>query len=277
MNFYTGKNAVSEPRSIKPYGMTWCIVAALVLAPGLAAAFQPLVTDDTGTQGTGGNQLEGSYARATEKLAGGKDKSREVAAVYTRGVTDALDLFAGLSHQALEPAGGTKESGTGNTVLGAKWRFHDDDKSKLSFALRPEVQMPVSGAKEMRGLGTAKTSWRLDLLMTQETGFGAIHANLASTKVNFEDNALNDATRRSQYRLSVAPVWDVTEQWKLAFDTGVMTNPDRSQKKHMGYVELGAIYSPSKDLDFALGVIRNTSDGPVSSTQLTAGVTWRFK
>jgi|GEM_PF-2425685 len=39
----------------------------------------------------------------------------------------------------------------------------------------------------------------------------------------------------------------------------------------MGYVELGAIYSPGKDLDFALGVIRNTSDGDVRTTQVTMG------
>ena len=261
----------------KRYAVIRCFVTALALAPDPALAHQPLITDDTGTQGTGGNQLEGNHARATEKLAGSKDKSRGAAAVYTRGVTDTLDLFAGLSRQTLEPAGGIRESGMGNTVLGAKWRFYDDDKSKLSFALRPELQLPVSGAREMRGLGTARTSWRLDLLMTQETGFGAVHVNLASTQVNFEDTTLNDATRRSQYRLSAAPVWDVAERWKLALDAGIMTNPDRSQKMRMGYVELGTIYSPSKDLDFALGVIRNTSDGPVKSAQLTTGVTWRFK
>lgn len=272
------KNALIQPRiagcPAKRYGAAWCFVIAL--APGLAPAFQPLITDDTGTQGAGGNQLEGSYASTTDRLAGSKDKSREVATVYTRGVTDALDLFAGLSHQTLQPAGGIRESGTGNTVLGAKWRFYDDEQSKLSLALRPEWQLPVSGAKEMRGLGTARTSWRLDLLMTQETGFGAVHVNLASTQVNFEDTTLNDATRRSQFRLSAAPVWDVSERWKLALDAGIMTNPDRSQKKRMGYIELGTIYSPSKALDFALGVIRNTGDGPVSSTQLTTGVTWRF-
>ncbi len=253
------------------------MAVALTLAPGQALAYQPLITDDTGTQGAGGNQLEGGYTRAAEKLAGSKDKSREVAVVYTRGVTDALDWFAGGAHQTLEPVGGIRESGAGNSVLGAKWRFYDDASSKLSLALRPEWQLPVSGAQELRGLGTARTSWRLDLLMTQETGFGAVHANLASTQIRFEDHALNNATRRAQYRLSVAPVWDITEQWKLAIDTGVMTNPDRSEKTRMGYVEWGAIYSPSKDLDFALGLIRNTSDGPVRSTQFTTGVTWRFK
>jgi hypothetical protein len=255
------------------------LIAALgiSLAPGPAAAFQPLITDDTGTQGAGGNQLEGSLARTNDKLPAGTSATRAAAAVTTRGMTDELDVFLGLTHQRSAPAGAAAESGWSNPALGAKWRFHDDDKSKLSFALRPELQLPVSRGKEARGLGQADTSWRLDLLMTKETGFGAVHANLASSRVNFDDGALDAATRRSQYRLSVAPVWDLTGEWKLALDGGIMTNPDRTESTRMGYVELGAIYSPSKDLDFALGVIRNVDDGPVKSTQVTAGVTWRFK
>ena len=251
-------------------------VLGMVLAPGLAPAFQPLITDDTGTQGTGGNQLEGSLARSSDRLPPGTNVNRAAAVVYTRGLTDAFDLFLGHTHQRSAPAGATAESGWSNPALGAKWRFYDDEKSKLSFALRPELQLPVSRGKEARGLGRANASWRLDLLMTKETGFGALHANLASTRLNFEADALNAATRRSQTRVSVAPVWDLGEQWKLALDAGIATNPDRAEKRRMGYFEFAAIYAPSKDLDLALGLIRNTSDGPVKSTQLTAGMTWRF-
>lgn len=255
----------------------WCLAICLVLAAGLARAAQPLITDDTGTQGAGGHQIEGGIARSSDKRAGGTDATRELVLGYSYGVTDTLDVFVGLPHQRLAPAGGASTSGWSNPSIGAKWRFFEDEGSKLSFALRPELQSPVSTAKEARGLGQAKSSWRLDLLMTLETGFGALHANLATTRVNFNDAALNAASRRNQYRLSVAPVWDVAEQWKLALDLGLMTNPDRTAKARMGYVELGAIYSPSKNLDFALGVIRNVSDGPVTSTQWTAGVTWRFE
>ena len=74
----------------------------------------------------------------------------------------------------------------------------------------------------------------------------------------------------------MAPVWDVTGEWKLALDAGVMTNPDRAAKARMGFVEIGAIYSPSKDLDLALGVIRNVMDGSANTLQATIGLTWRF-
>lgn len=251
------------------------LAAAMPLA---AFAFQPLITDDTGTQGAGGNQIEAAYTSATEKLAGTKSVTQLFQPTYTRGITDELDIFFGMNGLSVEsPAPGTTERGWGNSVLGAKWRFYDDEPGKLSFALRPAILFPVSDSREARGLGTGKTSYGLGLLMTRETGFGSFLANLVVDRINYRDDTLNTAERRTITRLSIAPVWDVAEGWKLAFDTGAMTNPDRTATDWMGYVEIGAIYSPSKDLDLALGMIRNNRDSDVKTTLLTMGVTWRFR
>jgi len=253
-------------------------LGCIALLPAAAWAFQPLVTDDTGTQGAAGNQIEVAYNRTVAKSPGAKDLTHEVPLVFTRGISDALDLSAGLSNQRIVPtAPATVEHGWSNTFVGAKWRFYDDEPSKLSFALKPEIQFPVSRDKEARGLGTARTSYSVGLLMTQETGFGAVHANLVAARVNYADDALNAAERRTIYRLSVAPVWDVAEGWKLALDAGLMTNPDPAAKARMGYVEFGVIYSPSKDLDFAFGIVRDIMDGGARTTQATAGLTWRFR
>jgi hypothetical protein len=254
------------------------VLGCITLLPAVASAFQPLVTDDTGTQGAAGNQIEVSYNRSFTDVSGARDRTHELPFVFTRGVTDALDLYLGLTRQRIVSTGAdATEQGWSNSAFGAKWRFYDDEASKLSFALKPEIQFPVSKNREARGLGTARLSYGAGLIMTQETGFGAVHANLIAARINYDDDALNSAERRTLYRLSVAPVWDVTESWKLALDAGVMTNPDRAAKARMGYIELGTIYSPSKDLDFALGIIRDIMDGDVRTTQVTAGVTWRFR
>lgn len=246
--------------------------------PAAAWAFQPLVTDDTGTQGTGGNQIEIAYTRATDKLAGAKTFTRELPLVYTRGITDALDLYAGANYQHISsPAPDATERGWSNPALGAKWRFHETDAGKLSFALKPEIQLPVSERREARGLGAARTAYGIGLLISQETGFGAIHANLMTDRVNYADATLDAAERRTVHRLSVAPVWDVTGEWKLALDAGIMTNPDRAARARMGYLEIGAIYSPGKDLDLDFGLIRNIHDGAVRTLQLVMGITWRFQ
>ena len=253
-------------------------IGLAALTPVAALAFQPLITDDTGTQGEGGNQIEAAYSRTSDKTPGGRTITHEVPLVFTRGITDELDIYVGGARLRIAPdAPATTESGWGNPVIGAKWRFYDNEASKLSFALRPEVSIGVSDSKEARGLGTGKTSYGVGLLMTQETSFGSFLANLQVDRANYADDTLNAGERRTQYRLSVAPVWDVAEGWKLALDSGVMTNADRPAKDWMGYVELGAIYSPGKDLDLALGVIRNNHDGDVKSTMLTMGVTWRFR
>ncbi len=254
------------------------LLGCITLLPAVASAFQPLVTDDTGTQGARGNQVEAAYNRTVDKAPGTQDITHGVPLVFTRGVSDALDLYVGLSSQRIVPtAPATEERGWSNTSAGAKWRFYDDEASKLSFGLKPEIQFPVSTDKEARGLGTARTSYSVSLLMTQETGFGAVHANLAVARVNYADAALNAAERSTRYRLSVAPVWDVAEGWKLALDTGIITNPDNAARARMGYVEIGAIYSPDKNLDLALGVVRNIMDGSAETTQVTIGFTWRFR
>lgn len=254
------------------------IIGLIAALPAVALAFQPLITDDTGTQGEGGNQIEASYNRTSDKTPGGRTLTHEIPLVYTRGITDELDIYVGGTRTRIAPdAPGVTETGWSNPVIGAKWRFYDDEASKLSFALKPEVSMGVSDSKEARGLGTGKASYGVGLLMTQETGFGSFLVNLQVDRANYADDTLNAAERRTQYRLSVAPVWDVAEGWKLALDTGVMTNADRTAKDWMGYIELGAIYSPGKDLDFALGIIRNNRDGDTQTTQITMGVTWRFR
>ena len=253
-------------------------LGCVALLPAVASAFQPLVTDDTGTQGAAGNQIEVAYNRTVAKAPGTKDITHEVPLVFTRGLSDTLDVYVGLSNQRLVPtAPATVEHGWSNTFAGAKWRFYDEEANKLSFALKPEIQFPVSEDKEARGLGTARTSYGIGVVMTQETGFGAVHANVTAARVNYADGALNSAERRTLYRLSVAPVWDVAENWKLALDVGLMTNPDPAAKARMGYVEVGAIYSPSKDLDFAFGIVRDIMDGNARTTQATVGLTWRFR
>lgn len=254
-------------------------LAALAWLPAGAAAFQPLITDDTGTQGAGGNQIEAAYGRSTEKEPDSRTTTTSVPVVYTRGWTDALDVYLGGSRVRFSPppANGSTNHGAGNIVAGLKWRFYEDDKAGLSLAFKPEIRLPVSDRAEDRGLGNGKTNGGATWILTQETGFGAIHANLAVNSQRYERTANRDANRDTLWRLSVAPVFDLNEEWKIAFDAGLVNNPHRTEKSRMGYVEAGAIYSPNKDLDFALGVIRDVSHPRHQVRQFTTGVTWRFR
>lgn len=256
-------------------GLLLALAAGALAQP--AAAFQPLVTDDTGTQGAGGNQLEFSIDAERTREAGVTTQVRSFPFTYTRGLTDTLDLFAGIGHVRIRSsAPGVNASGAGNPVLGAKWRFFENEASKTSFALKPEVLLPVSGAREARGLGNGKTSWGLTLIATQEVGFGALHANLGTGRNHYRDPA---AARSRVVAWSVAPVWDVAPGWKLALDVGHESEKAGGVTTRSRHAELGAVYSPSGDLDIALGILRitQTSSPGAATNAATLGVTWRFK
>lgn len=253
------------------------LVAALagcVLAAP-AWAFQPLVSDDTGTQGAGGNQVEFAVDRERARAGAVAARTTTLPFTFTRGLSDTLDVSVGVSHvRTRDAAAGA--SGAGNPVMGAKWRFFEDKASETSLAIKPEVLLPVSAAGEAKGLGIGRASWGLTLIATRELGFGAVHANLGVARARFRDPATPASTITS---VSIAPVWALAPGWQLALDVGVDWDRGGGVTTRTRFVGVGAVYSPSDDLDFALGVFRATDSGDprTTSTLATAGLTWRFR
>lgn len=250
----------------------------LLLACAHAQAAQPLLTDDTGTQGRSGNQFEFAANEDKEKSSGTTTTKRTLPLVYTRGLGDTVDIFAQANHVAVSvsppPA---SASGGGNPSFGLKWRFYDNEDSKTSLGIKPEIRLPVTRGGERDDLGHGRTSYTLTGILTQEVFFGAIHANIVTSRDNFRDTATNP--NESTTRISVAPVWDVADQWKLALDVGTANSRAGGVSTRSGFVELGTIFSPNKNLDFALGFIRtrDNANPRTTTTSATAGVTWRFK
>jgi len=249
----------------------------LAAAAPSALAFQPLITDDTGTQGAGGNQLEFSVNRDRARSEGESVRVTSLPVVYTRGITDSIDAFVGANYTRIRSSIPELDaSGGGNPSFGVKWRFYENEESKTSLGIKPEIVLPVSSGRENEGLGTGKTSYGLTLILTQETGFGAVHANLFAGRDRFRDTVGSDATIT---RASIAPVWDVAEGWKLALDIGIESERADGDSTRTDFAEIGAIYSPSDNLEFAFGLIRANDDAEpgTGTTSATAGVTWRFK
>ena len=283
-----------------------------------AYALQPLNTDDTGTQGAGGNQLELSVDSTRLRESGqfgrsGRDRTTETAVTYTRGITETLDVSLGVPYLRNRPGlkdPGTGEhdkstSGMGNTSISAKWRFFDNEASGTSLAIAPEILIPVSSSRQKDDLGAGRVSGGVALLLTQEVPFGAVHVNLGVGKERMRSlkNVENPGDRQSAQSnrstsFSVAPVWEVTETFQLALDVGVERVKEgkvryedglggedmtRSLSRTGRFVGLGAIWTPHKDVDLALGYFRSKMNGSNSHAVATekedsirAGVTFRF-
>ena len=238
-------------------------------------AAMPLITDDTGTQGAGGNQIEISFTEDKSTEDDITSKSQQVPAVtLTRGLTDTIDLFVAgtwLRNSSDDPAVET-EKGMSNTVLGAKWRLFENDR-KTSVAVKAAYALPVSEAKQNRGLGDGEASWDGTLILSQEMPFGSVHANAGVGKVGVKNGDDEKTTH-----VSVAPMFDLGETTKLVFDLGQDTSkPDGGEKSTSRYWEAGLIYAPSKAVDLAVGYIRaKDKDSAVVTKTFTGGLTWRF-
>ncbi len=249
----------------------------LTVCPLVTWAFQPLITDDTGTQGHGENQLEISFADERTDQSGIVSSARVLPLTYTRGLSDTLDISFGLNHTHLNSNDPSTNfvSGNGNPSLGLKWRFYENETSKTSLALKAELGLPIQSEQEALGLGSARTSYALTAILMQETGFGAILANLAATQTRYQDQLANPDVKL--FRVSIAPVWQVNEQWKLALDLGSQTEIAAAKRTHQEFLEIGVVYAPDKDIDCALGLIGRNDQSTATSYAITGGVTWRFR
>jgi hypothetical protein len=255
--------------------MAMALLVAACVAPSWA--FQPLITDDTGTQGAGGNQLEVSFSDDRTDQDGVVSSVRVLPLTYARGLTDTLDIALSANHTRLSSSepGSETSSGSGNASVGLKWRFFEDEASKTSMALKVELGLPISLEQERRGLGSGRGSHTVTAILMQETSFGAILFNLASSQVRYGDPGGNPDV--SLLRASLAPVWQVNDQWKLALDMGSTRESAAGEHRTTSFVEIGAVYSPGKDLDIALGYISRKDPSSASNTGMTGGITWRFK
>lgn len=255
---------MSKPHFVaRSYGR---LLASVIVAFSGASvhAAQPLITDDTGTQGAAGNQIE--LALTGTRNVGNTDK--EYGFVFTRGVAESLDVFGEVAQ--VKPAAG--DSGMTNPAIGLKWRFFEND-NKTSFAVKPIFIAPVSKEKEEQGLGAGKSSWELSIIATQELSWGAVHANLVTGKTRYRAAGADE----KMIGVSVAPMWTLSDAFKLAADVGMQRVTVAGESADGRHGEIGIIYSPNADLDLAVGVIRYMPRDGAGNNEVTGGLTWRFK
>lgn len=247
-----------------------------------AHAFFPFVTDDTGTQGQGGSQIEVNYEFVKEHndeidlegrvIGTGSGTSNIFPTSYTYGITNNLDLFIGLARQS------SPVNGWLNSEIGAKWVFAGEQTKDWSFAVKPTVLLPVSKNMQNQGLGNAKTNVGITLVSSYIADKHELHLNLDYTSNRYAISADSEDQRKSLWRVSAAPVYVINDRWKAGIDIGIQTNPSYSSK-YQAFGELGLQYAPMKNLQLGLGLISttalNSSDNGWSYA-ITTGVAYQF-
>jgi hypothetical protein len=257
------------------------IFILLITLPFSSQAYFPFLTDDSGTQGKNGNQLELNYVFVKERGLGIAEDgtyipenigvSNAFPITYTRGLTDDLDVFVGMIRQT-SPTNGWMNSG-----IGFKWRFAGDPDEGWSFAVKPVLLTPVTKNMEASGLGNGKTNGSISLISSYIQPKYEVHLNARYTS-NLSYGGIDEQQAQHLWGASVSPIWIINEKWKLGIDTGLDTNPNTTSNL-VAYAQVGAVYAPVKNVQLGLGLIGNRALGSPSreyNWSIMTGIAWQF-
>lgn len=239
----------------------------LLLAAIPAAAFHPLVTDDTGTQGKGRSQVELAVEVGRDACEEGEHRRDAGAATLAHGLTDSLDLQASIPYERSELSaaeGSARSAGVGDAAVEAKWRFLE--RGGLSLAWKPGLTAPTGDAED--GLGSGRVTGRLSLLATRRWSRVALHAN-----AGYAYNPNHDGERLHLWRFSAAGEVQMSDRWKALVDAG--TARDVGAGRDPVFVMTGVVFSPAPWIDLDAGLKRGVIGAEERVTALF-GTTVRF-
>lgn len=151
---------------------------------GFAQGGPPLQTDDPGTPGDGKWEL--NIAVTIEKRS--REFSYDLEAPLldiNYGVGEWIQLKFEIPWVFHDEDGTSSTNGLGNSLVGVKWRFLDQETHWLDLSVYPQVEFnnPTSSAR--RGLVEEGSAWILPFQL--EKGFGPFSLNPELGYVVFED------------------------------------------------------------------------------------------
>jgi hypothetical protein len=241
-----------------------------MFTPSAAWAGHPMITDDAGTQGQGHFQLEVNGQYDHDQGAGITTTGGQAAAALTYGITDTIDVVAGIPYLWITEESNhlsSSENGISDATLDIKIRFYEHDG--LSFAVKPGLSFPTGDND--KGLGDGKTGYHLYLIGTQETGQWTFVANLGYIRHETDDDtAVNDI-----WHVSIGAIYALDDQWKIVADAVAERNTDSNGDNDPVHALAGVIYSPTKNIDLDLGIKAGITSS-ATDWSLMAGTTFKF-
>jgi hypothetical protein len=251
-------------KTVLPAGREIILTAFLVLfLSGVASASYPLVTDDTGTQGTGKYQLEVNAEYAND--SGNTDTM--FTSILSAGVRGDMDIVLTAPYHFLsekeETGRRVRHNGLSDITIEAKWRFYE--KEDTSLAVKPGVWLPTGDAD--KELGDGRPGYSIFFIVQKEKEPFTLLINLGYIRNRMELRDILHASFAAEYA--------ATKRLTVVGNIAIETNPDRDSVVSPAFLISGVIYSVSKDFDLDCG-IRTGLTRAEADYGLLAGLTYRF-
>lgn len=235
----------------------------------ISYAAHPLITEDSGTQGRGRNQLEFTAEYAHDHTLDGRVRDHTHSLVWSYGLRDDADFVLALPYQRLRTASDgevTHAHGLSDIGLDVKWRFYED--GPLSLALKSGASLP--SGDEDQGLGTGRRGYSAYLIATLASGHWHWHAHAGYVR---NRNSVNE--RDDLRHFSMAAGHELSERLRIVADIGTTTATDKTVHRHPVFLIFGLIYAVGDNFDIDVGYKKGLTDAENDRAWL-AGVTLRF-
>ena len=151
------------------------VTLVLICFPLGVVAGPPILTNDTGTPGSGKRETNVGFT---------VEKRRDTTLYNTPaldlnyGIGDRIQLSYSVSWIVLDTTNEAAKSGLGNSEVAVKWRFLDEDKNGMALSVYPRFifNNPVSSAD--KGLVDKGTVFRLPFQMEKKMGMIIINPEI---------------------------------------------------------------------------------------------------
>lgn len=132
----------------------------------------PLITDDPGTSGDGNWEINIAFA-AEKRRTEGSYESPILDINY--GIGERIQLKYEVPWLVLDESGQRTINGLGNSVVGVKWRFFDEDRQRIDMSIYPQFEFNNSDSSADRGL--VDKGFGIILPVQWQESFGSISFN----------------------------------------------------------------------------------------------------
>lgn len=220
------------------------IIATVLLALGCgrAAAFHPLISEDTGFLGKDVRQIEATLAHTVSR-EGADVYATDAAAELSYGLFEKVDVLVTVPWHGWG-SHGISESGLGDVLVETK--FPVRGFAGWDLALKPGFSLPAGD--EAKSLGAGEGGVWLYGIAGRTEGDWQYYLNAGYL---YNRNSLEERT--NILKGSAAAAYSFLPKWMVSADLAMETNAEKDSVSHPVSAVFGLVWSPYPTLDLDIG------------------------